>query len=70
MCMSRGQLIVEQKRDQTLAPLFDAVVSDEEIEKMSSGSFLKDDVLVRKWTLPHASLEHGDTSCNPVNLST
>lgn len=52
MSMSREQLIVEQKNDQSLIPLFDAVVSGDEVEKMSTGYLLKEGVLVRKWTPP------------------
>lgn len=53
--MSRDQLIVEQKCDQSLSPLFEAAVSGDEIENMSTGYFVKDDVLLRKWMPPHAS---------------
>lgn len=49
--MSREQFINEQRRDPSLGPLFDAVVSEEHLKKMSSGYFLKDGLLVRKWTL-------------------
>lgn len=55
LSMSREQLIIEQKRDQSLSPLFEAVVSENEIGNMSTGDFVKDDVLMRKWTMPQAS---------------
>lgn len=45
--MSREQFINEQKHDSSLGPLFDAVVSEEHLKKMSSGYFLKDGLLVR-----------------------
>lgn len=51
--MSREQLIVEQKRDQSLSPLFEAAVLGDEIENMSTGYFVKDDALMREWTPPH-----------------
>lgn len=53
--MSRGQLIVEQKRDQSLSPLFEAAVLGDGIENMSTGYFVKDHVLMRRWTPPHES---------------
>lgn len=37
VCTSREQLIVEQKCDQSLTPLFASVVSGAEVEKMSTG---------------------------------
>lgn len=55
LSMSRDQLIVEQKSDQSLSPLFEAAVLGDEIEKRSTGYFVKDDVLMRKWTPSHAS---------------
>lgn len=54
LSLSRDQLIVEQKRDQSLSPLFEAVVLEDEIGNMSTGYFVKD-VLARKWTPPQAS---------------
>ena len=57
VCMSRGQLMVEQKHDLSLASCFDTVVPADEVEKMSTGYFLKDGVLVRKWIPPHLSAQ-------------
>lgn len=55
LSMSRDQLIKEQKRDQSLSALFEAVVLEDESGNMSTGYFVKDDVLVRKWTPSQAS---------------
>lgn len=59
--MSRDNLIVEQKRDPSLMSSFDAVVPGNEVEKMSSCFLMRNNVLVRKWTPPHAS-GHDDWS--------
>ena len=55
ICMSREQLVADQKRDTTLAPLFECVVSGEGLGDVSTGFFLKNDVLMRKWTPPRLS---------------
>lgn len=38
-------------------PCFKGVVPEDEAEKMSTGYFLKDGVLVHKWTPPHMSAQ-------------
>ena len=59
LSMSKDQLIVEQKRDQSLSPLFEAAVLEDEIKNMSTGYFIKNDVLLRKWT-PHQASKHDE----------
>lgn len=53
--MSREQLVADQKRDASLAPLFKCVISGEELDDLSTGFFLKGNVLMRKWTPPQLS---------------
>lgn len=48
--MSRQQLIIEQKRDLSLAAPFKEAVTGEEADTVAVGYVLKDGVLVRKWT--------------------
>ncbi|XP_056441423.1 uncharacterized protein LOC130378840 [Gadus chalcogrammus] len=52
VCMSREQLVADQKRDVSLAPLFECVISGEALDDMSTGFFLKGNVLMRRWTPP------------------
>jgi len=59
VCMSQEQLIMEHKQDKSLIALVDGAVSVDEIEKKSTGYFLKDEVLMCKWTPPHVSM-HDD----------
>lgn len=48
LSLTRDQLMVEQKNDATLSPLFEAVVAG---NKMNSVSWLfKEGLLMRKWT--------------------
>lgn len=55
VCMAREQLVADQKRDTSLAPLFECVISGEELDDLSTGFFLKGNVLMRKWTPPQLS---------------
>ncbi len=50
MFPSREQLILEQKQDHTLSPMFEDVVPDETLSNLASGYFISDEVLMRKWT--------------------
>lgn len=49
LSMSREQLIADQKSDKTLAYLFNDVANDLS-QPMSTGYFLRDGLLMRKWT--------------------
>lgn len=55
--ISHEQLIVEQRGDPPLAPVFDMVVSDDDIRDQSTGYFLRYGVLLRKWMLPNVSTQ-------------
>uniref|UniRef100_A0A9J8CV35 Gypsy retrotransposon integrase-like protein 1 n=1 Tax=Cyprinus carpio carpio TaxID=630221 RepID=A0A9J8CV35_CYPCA len=57
MFPSREQLILEQKQDSTLSPMFEDLVSDEVLPNVASGYFVSDGVLMRKWTDPKISRE-------------
>ncbi|KAL0150446.1 hypothetical protein M9458_054263 [Cirrhinus mrigala] len=48
--ISRDELIEAQGKDAGLTTLFAAVQSNDDIENAASGYFIKDGVLVRKWT--------------------
>uniref|UniRef100_A0A8C5E215 SCAN box domain-containing protein n=1 Tax=Gouania willdenowi TaxID=441366 RepID=A0A8C5E215_GOUWI len=50
LSLSRQQLISDQKADESLARLFEVVVSDDLRESMSTGYFLNEGMLMRKWT--------------------
>ncbi len=50
MFPSREKLILEQKQDPTLSPMFEDVVPDETLSNVASGYFISDGVLMRKWT--------------------
>ncbi|KAK7909313.1 hypothetical protein WMY93_013997 [Mugilogobius chulae] len=53
--MSREHLKTEQKQDKSLAPLFESAVTESELSNMSSGYYIKNDILFRRWTPPYAS---------------
>ena len=55
------ELKCEQGKDVTLSPLFDEVVSEDEVTTVSGGYFLNNGVLMRKWTSPKMS-RHDDWS--------
>lgn len=57
MFPSGEQLILEQNQDPTLSPMFEDVVSDEVLSNVTSGYFVSDGVLMRKWTDPKMSRE-------------
>lgn len=57
VCMSRDRFLVAQKQDVSLTPCFDQVSPLHEVENMATGFFLKDGVLVRKWTPPQVSAQ-------------
>ncbi len=57
--MSRDDLINEQKADSTLVELFDRMVPYDTIVSLSSGYYLEEGLLVRKW-VPHGELAIGD----------
>ncbi|KAI2643088.1 Retrovirus-related Pol polyprotein from transposon 17.6 [Labeo rohita] len=48
--ISRDELIEAQGKDAGLTTLFTAVQSNDDIENAASGYFIKDGILVRKWT--------------------
>lgn len=50
MSLTRDQLIVEQKNYATLSPLFEAAVAGDKVESGSTGYFVRDGLLMRKWT--------------------
>ncbi len=49
LSLSREQLIVEQRNDEKMSSLFEAVVPVEQLECVSQGYFVEDGVLMRKW---------------------
>lgn len=40
---------MEQKKDHEIIPLFDNLVLVENLKKINTGYFIKDNVLMRKW---------------------
>lgn len=52
---SCDELKCEQGKDVTLSPLFDEVVSEDEVTTVSGCYFLNNGVLMRKWTSPKMS---------------
>ena len=48
--ISRQNLIVEQSKDKELLDLFKIALTPVEAEKVSVGYFIKDDILMRKWS--------------------
>lgn len=48
--LSCEQLISWQRSDTTLSPLFKAAVSGDKMESLSTGYFVQDGLLMRKWT--------------------
>lgn len=56
LSLSRDQLIIEQKNDATLSRLFKAVVAGDEVDSLSTCYFMKDGLLMRKWTQLTSSL--------------
>lgn len=55
--LSREQLIAQQRSDVSLSPLFEAAVAGEEVESFSTGYFVKDDLIKRKWMPLSASAD-------------
>ncbi len=55
LSLSREQLIVEQRKDEKLSSLFEAVVPVEQLECVSQGYFVEDGVLMRKWRPSNAA---------------
>lgn len=55
LSLSREQLIVEQRKDEKMSSLFEAVVPVEQIECVSQGYFVEDGVLMRKWRPSNAA---------------
>ena len=49
LCLSREQLVADQRQDSSLASLLGGAFSGAGVEAMSTGFFLKDEVLMRKW---------------------
>lgn len=45
----------EQREDSDIAPLFTEALSEEELDKVSSGYYVKNEILMRKWKLSHTS---------------
>ena len=50
--LSRSKLITEQRNDPEILPLFDIVLSKDELEKIPIGYFLNNGILMRKWRSP------------------
>ncbi len=50
MFPSQEQVILEQKQDPTLSPMFEDEEPDETLSNLASGYFISDEVLMRKWT--------------------
>ncbi|KAL1261229.1 hypothetical protein QQF64_009056 [Cirrhinus molitorella] len=55
LSLSREQLIAEQRKDETMSSLLEAVVPVEQLESVSQGYFVEDGVLMRKWRPSNAS---------------
>lgn len=55
LSLSREQLIVEQRKDEKMSSLFEAVVPVEQLECVSQGYFVEDGVLMRKWRPSNAA---------------
>ncbi|XP_032891428.1 caspase recruitment domain-containing protein 11-like [Amblyraja radiata] len=53
--LSRDQLVTEQKCDADLSALIDRAVSEVEVDSLSKGYFLRDNLLMRKWSPLNAS---------------
>lgn len=51
---SRQQIIQEQWKDDGISPLFEEALPKEELEKIPSGYFIKNGVLMRKWRPPQS----------------
>lgn len=48
--LSCDQLIAEQRNDAGFSPLFEAALAGEKAESLSSGYFVRNGLLMRKWT--------------------
>ncbi len=57
LSLSREQLIVEQRNDEKMSSLFEAVVPVEQLECVSQGYFVEDGVLMRKWRPSNAAAD-------------
>ena len=54
--ISRQNLIEEQSNDKELLDLFKIALTPVEAEKVSVGYLIKDNILMRKWSLHHVSI--------------
>nr|XP_046229617.1 uncharacterized protein LOC124050808 isoform X1 [Scatophagus argus] len=52
LSVSRSDLVVEQRADPSLRPLFELVLATEDVNSVAGGYLLQGELLVRKW-LPH-----------------
>ncbi len=59
LSVSRDDLIKEQKADSTLVELFDRIVPYDTVDNLSSGYYLDEGLLVRKW-VPYGEFAIGD----------
>lgn len=55
MSLSRERLIAEQRNDAILSPLFETAADGDNAESLSTGYFVKDGLLMHKWTPLSAS---------------
>ena len=54
--ISRQNLIEDQSIDNELLELFKIALTPEEAEKVSDGYLIKDNILMRKWSLHHVTI--------------
>jgi len=59
LCVSRSELVKEQKADQSLKDVYDLVLPTMQVGKVKQGYFILEDVLVRRWT-PYGETFSGD----------
>ena len=50
--LNRATLIKEQEKDPELAPLFQLTLLKEELDKVATGYYVNNDILMRKWRPP------------------
>lgn len=51
--LSHNQLVMEQKKDHEIIPLFDNLISVENMKKDNTGYFIEDNILMRRWKIFH-----------------
>ena len=66
--VTEKSIAVEQREDNLIAPLFEESLSEEELNKVPSGYFVEDDILMWKWKPTHTPAQEDWSSVHQLVL--